>query len=149
MFKALMDVGFRAVWATLSLSNRLFLLFFCGVSLNTLWVSFRVVLALRDFKKVRVGSIAGVTTPSLNNLRKRLANLRQLHLFTLYLLWLCIVVNIPRAFTVFGDYKTFPVGVVLENLAFLLYCYAPVFLAFVFLHSLQWLVSARLEAFEC
>lgn len=143
-----MEIDFRAVWATLSPSNRLFLLFFCGVFSYTLWVSLRVVMAIRDFTKETAGIVASVIGPCLNNLRKRLANLRQLHLFTLYLLWLCIVVNIPSAFTVFGDSKTFPLGQVLENIAFLFYYYAPVFLGFVLLHSLQWLVSARVEAFE-
>jgi hypothetical protein len=149
MLKAFMDVGFRSVWATLSPSNKLFLLFFCGVSLYTLWVSFRVVLGLRAFKKESARSVANVSGLSLNNLRKRLANLRQLHLFTLYLLWFCIVINIPGAFSLMGDYKTLTLGRMVENLGFLFYCYASIFLVFVFLHSLQWLVSARVEAFEC
>ena len=149
MLRAFMDIGFRAVWATLSPSNRLFLLFFCGVSLYTFWVSFRVVLGLRAFKKERASNIANVSGISLNNLRKRLANLRQLHLFTLYLLWLCIVTNIPRAFSVLGTYKTFPYRVILEHLGFLFYYYIPIFLMFVLLHSLQWFISARVEAFEC
>jgi hypothetical protein len=149
MLRAFQGITFQAVWATLSQSNRLFLLFFCGVSLYTLWVSFRVVLELRAFKKERASSDANVRGLSLNNLRKRLGNLRQLHLFTLYLLWLCIVINIPTAFSVLGHYNTFPIGLMLENLAFLFYYYAPTFLVFVFLHSLQWLVSARVEASEC
>ena len=148
MLRALMDVGFPAIWTTLSLSNRLFLLFFCGVSLYTLWVSFRVASRLRDFKNEGASSGANAGGLSLNRFRKRLANLRQLHLLALYLLWLCIVANIPRAFSVLGDYKTFPVRQILENLAFLFYYYTPVFLVFVFLHSLQWLISVRVEACE-
>jgi hypothetical protein len=117
--------------------------------LYTLWVSFRVVLVLCDFKKERASSVANVSGLNYNNLRKRLANLRQLHLFTLYLLWLCIMLNFPDAFSVLGDYKAYPLARVFENLAFLFYYYTPIFLVFVFLHSLQWLVSARVEAFEC
>jgi hypothetical protein len=98
-----MEVGFRAIWVTLSVSHRLFVLFFCGVSLYTFWVSVRVVLGLRDFKKERASSVASVSGLRCNTLRKRLANLRQLHLFTLYLLSFCMVLNFPDAFSVLGD----------------------------------------------
>jgi len=146
MFKALMDAGFRAIWATLSPSNRLFLLFFGGVSFYTLWVSLRVVAGFRAFKKERASSAANVSNLGLNNLRKRLANLRQLHLFTLYLLLLCIVVNLPGAFDVMGDYNAFPLRQMFEKLGFFFYYYTPIFQVFVLLHLLQWLVSARVEA---
>jgi hypothetical protein len=144
-----MNFSFREIWGSLSPSNRLFLLFFSGVALRTLWVSFRVVLRLRAFKKERASSVANATNLGLNNLRKRLANLRQLHLFTLYLLLLCIVVNLPGAFNVMGEYNTFPLRQMFENLGFFIYYYTPIFQVFVLLHSVQWLVSARVEAFEC
>jgi hypothetical protein len=144
-----MNFGFRGVWWSLSPSNRLFLLFFSGVSLHTLWVSFRVVLGLRALKRERASSVANVSNLGLNNLRKRLANLRQLHLFTLYLLLLCIVVNLPGAFSTLGDSKSYLFRQIFENLGFLFYYYTPIFLVFVLLHSVQWSVSARVEAFEC
>jgi hypothetical protein len=144
-----MNFGFRAIWGTLSPSNRLFLLFFGGVSLYTLWVSLRVLVELRAFKKERASSVETPKVPSVNSLRKRLANLRQLHLFSLYLLLLCIVVNIPGAFSTLGDSKSFLFSQMFENLGFLFYYYTPIFLMFVLLHSVQWVVSARVEAFEC
>jgi hypothetical protein len=144
-----MNFSFREIWAALSPSNRLFLLFFSGVSLRTLWVSFRVVLRLRAFKKERASSVANVSNLGLNDLRKRVANLRQLHLFTLYLLLLCIVVNLPGAFSTPGDSKSYLFSQIFENLGFLFYYYTPILLVFVLLHSVQWLVSARVEAFEC
>jgi len=146
----MLDVGFRAIWVTMSPSNKLFLLFFCGVSVYTLWVSSRVVLGLREFKKERPSGDPSACLLRLNNLRKRLGNLRQLHLFTLYLLLLCIAINIPSAFNVLGTYKTTPLTLrpILYELTFLFYLYVPIFLAFVFLHSVQWFVSARLESYE-
>jgi hypothetical protein len=146
MLRAFMEVDFRAIWSTLSPSNRLFLLFFCGVSFYTPWVSFRAVLGLRGFKKEKGSSAPSLSGLGLYNLRKRLANLRQLHLFALYLLWFCIVINLPTAFDVMGLYKTYPLGPMLQKLAFFFYYYAPIFLAFVLLHSLQWFISARVEA---
>jgi hypothetical protein len=132
-----MDFGFRAIWWALSPSNRLFLLFFGGVSLYTPWVSLRVVVGLGAFKKERASGVANVS-----GLSKRLANLRQLHLFTLYLLLLCIVVNIPGAFSTNGPSNR----QISMNLGFLFNYYTAIFLVFILLHSVQWLVSARVEA---
>jgi hypothetical protein len=144
-----MDLDFRSVWMTLSLSNKLFLLFFCGVSLYTLWLSFRVMFCLKAFKKQRAGNAVSVGGSRLNGLRKRLGNLRQLHLLTLYVLWLCIVINIPSAFEILGLYKATPFELIFRNLAFLFHYYAPIFLVFVLLHSMQWFVSIRIDVFEC
>ena len=82
MLSVFMHLDFRSVWMTLSLSNKLFLLSFLGVSAYTLWLSFRVMSALRAFK-ARDNAGISITT-SLNSLRKRPGNLRQLHLLTLY-----------------------------------------------------------------
>jgi hypothetical protein len=148
MLSVFMDLDFRSVWTTLSLSNKLFLLFFCGVSFYTLWLSFRVLYCVNAFKKQRAGNPVSVRGSRLDGLRKRLGNLRQLHLLTLYVLWLCIVVNIPSAFNILGLYKTIPIGLIFNNLAFLFHYYAPIFLVFVLLHSLQWFVSVRVDVFE-
>lgn len=146
MLRALMDVGFRAIWATLSSSNRIFLLFFCGVSCYTFWVSVRATIGLRDALKQRASGDASVGSLRLKSLRRRLANLRQLHLFTVLLLWFCIAINLPDAFDVMGLYKTWPADAILEKLRFFFYYYAPVIFVFVLLHSLQWLISSRVEA---
>jgi len=142
------DLDARSVWAALSYSNRLFLLFFCGVSFYTLRLSFNVMLRLRSLQK-QPGSCTETTGSSnVRHFRSRLENLRQLHLLTLYVLWLCIVINIPEAFSIFGEHKTFPVGPILYKLAFLFYYYTPFFVAFVLLHSVQWFISSRVDVFK-
>jgi len=80
---------------------------------------------------------------------KRLSNLRQLHLFTLYLSWFCLAINFPRVFDVLGDFKTIPIVQILQNLVFLFYSYTPICLGFLVLHTVQWIVSARVDSFAC
>ena len=143
-----MDLDFRAVWMYLSPLNRVFLLFFCCVFFYTLWLSFFVVYRLHGLKKQRANDTGNLNRSALLNLRKRLGNLRQLHLFTLYLLWLCILLSIPRAFDILGDFKTWPIGLILRNLAYLFHYYAPIFLGLLLLHCVQWFVSARVDFFD-
>jgi hypothetical protein len=149
MLKAFMDLDLSSVWLSLSLSNKAFFLFFSGVSIYSLSLSLYVFLILCSLKKKPASQSASLARSPLGILQKRLANLRQLHLFTLYLFWFCIAINIPRAFDVFGDYKTIPIGPILRGLAFLFYFDAPIFLAFLVLHTVQWIVSARVDSFAC
>jgi len=87
-----------------------------------------------------------ITTP-LAILGKRLWNLRQLHLFALYLFGFCIVVQIPNVFRVGGDSKGYPFHAITSELTFLFYCDAIIFLVFTLLHTVQWFVSARVDSF--
>jgi hypothetical protein len=143
---AFMNFDFRSVWAALSLSHRLFLLFFGGVLLYTLCLSFRVMYCLNSLKKQEAGNSSSVS--ELNRPRKRLGNLRQLHLLTLYVLGLCLVINIPNTFNVTWYRGRYPVGQLLERIAFLFNYYVAFFIAFIFLHCVQWLVSSRVDGFE-
>jgi hypothetical protein len=149
MLKAFMDLDLRSVWLWLSLSNRVFLLFFLGVSIYSLSLSLHVFLLLRSFRKKPASERAGLTRSPLGILQKRLSNLRQLHLFTLYLCWFCLAINIPRAFDVLGLYKTPPIVPILRNLGFLFYSNTPICLGFLVLHTVQWVVSARVDSFAC
>ena len=149
MLISITGVDFVAVWATISASNRLFLVFFSGVSIHTVVLSVRVLLRLHVLNKQTAEENVGSTHSSLSTLTRRIRNLRQLHLFTLYLLGFCITVNIPYAFSVNGLYKTLPAGWFMEELGFLLYYYSLIFLGFLALHSVQWLVSARIDFVSC
>jgi hypothetical protein len=149
MLKAFMDLDLRSVWLWLSLSNKVFLLFFSGVSIYSLSLSLYVFLLLRSLKKKPTSESASLTRSPLGVLQKRLSNLRQLHLFTLYLCWFCLAINIPRAFETFGDSKAIQIVQILQNLVFLFYSYAPICLGFLVLHTVQWVVSARVESFAC
>jgi hypothetical protein len=128
----------RSVWAALSYNSRLFLLFFCGVSIYTLKMSFHVMTGLRGMKKRRDSYTGSANTSALRHFRKRLGNLRQLHLLTFYTLCLCVAFNIPSAFNTLGD----SIWLVLTKFAFLCSLYARVLLAFVLLHSVQWFISS-------
>jgi hypothetical protein len=123
-------------------------LFFCGVSIYTLSLSLYVLFQLHFLKKQPANENASSAQPSLGILNRRLVNLRQLHLFTLYLFGFCITFNIPNAFVTLGLYKTLPVGQYIQSLTFLFYFDAPIFLGFLLLHSLQWAVSVHLDSFD-
>ena len=134
-----------SAWQSVSPINKTFFLLFCGVSIYTIFLSTYVLLVLYSFKKQRVSKNANPSRPVLDILGKRLSNLRQLHLFAVYLFGFCIVVQIPNAFRVIGDFKAYPFHAVTSELTFLLYCDAIIFLVFMLLHAVQWFVSARVD----
>jgi hypothetical protein len=137
----------RSVWFAFSFVNKAFLLFFCAVSVYTLSLSLRGLLLLHTFKRARATDNAGSAIAQVGVLRKRMVNLRQLHLFTLYLLGFCISIQVPNAFITLGSSKNLEVSTILRNLTFLFYYDALVFLAFLVLHTIQWLVSRRADSF--
>src|SRR5271165_4136410 len=138
-----MNLDFRDLWLSLSALNRVFLLFFSCVFFYTLWLSSFVCYRLHALKKQRARGASEPSPTALRDLRRRVGTLRQLHLFTLYFVWLCIVRGIPHAFDTLGTSRTWPIAEWLQNLAFLFDFYAPIFLALLVLHSLQWIVSWR------
>lgn len=140
------QIDFRSIWWSLSLSNKLFLLCFCGVSIYTISLSVYAFLRLRCLRKQTANGKAS-SERSLGILNRRLANLRQLHLFTLYLFGFCIMFNIPNAFVTLELTKTPPVGHYIQGVAFLCLVDAAIFLGFLLLHSVQWLVAARVDYF--
>jgi hypothetical protein len=118
--------------------------YFCGVSIYTFFLCLYVVFQLRSMTKQDMHASLAVLL--LDVLKRRLMNLRQLHLFTLYLFGFCITFNIPGV-RALGASKAFPVGQYIQGLNFLFYCDAPIFLGFLLLHSLQWAASARVDYF--
>lgn len=141
-------VDLRFVWANLAPSERLFVLFFCCVAIYTCWHSLSVIFRIRTLKKQRTSGVATTSSANAKNLRKRLGNLRQLHVFTFYLLLFCATYNLPRAFEILGHFKTFPFGVILNQLTEFFYLYPPVLLVFLVLHSMQWFASAHVDSLE-
>jgi len=147
IFMSITGLDLRSVWLSLSPINKTFLLFFGAVSVHTLSFSARALLFLRSLKKQPANENASSTHPRLNIHCKRVANLRQLHLFTLYLFGFCISIQVPNAFITLGNSNALAVSTIMRQLTFLFYCDATIFLAFLLLHTLQWLVSARVHSF--
>jgi hypothetical protein len=138
MLMLIADLDLGSVWLSLSVANKMFLLYFFGVAVYALSLCLYVFVSLYSDDSNRVEN-------SLDKLKRRLANLRQLHLFTLYLFGFCIMVSIPNAFVTFGDSKTWPIGQYLRGISFLFYFDAPIFLGFLLLHTLQWVATVRVD----
>lgn len=131
------------IWLSLSFLNKAFFMFFCSVFVYTAYVSLRVVLQPTSSEpqptSERVDCLVALSS-------KRLRNLRQLHLFALYLFGFTILFSIPAAFQTLDSSKSLPINQYIQNLRFLFYFDAPVFLGFLLLHSIQWLAAARLDS---
>jgi hypothetical protein len=138
MLMLIADLDLGSVWLSLSAANKIFLLYFCGVAVYTLSLCLYVFVSLYSDDSNRAEN-------SLDKLKRRLANLLQLHLFTLYLFGFCIMVSIPNAFVTFGDGKTWPIGQYIQGISFLFYFDAPIFLGFLLLHTLQWVATVRVD----
>jgi hypothetical protein len=121
-------------------------LFFCAVSVYTFSLSLHALLLLHPIKKQPANENVISTRSKLDALCNRVANLRQLHLFTLFLFGFCILIQVPNAFLSLVNSNTLAVSSIVGQLTFLLNCDAAIFIAFLLLHTLQWLVSARIRS---
>ena len=147
MLKLIADLDLGSVWFSLSVANKSFFLYFCGVAVYTLSLCLYVFVSLptadrtpkggsgairslhsaalsgerscragrTHCRRLRVGQTdysddSNRAENSLDKLKRRLANLRQLHLFTLYLFGFYTMISIPNVFVTFGDSKTWPIG---------------------------------------
>ncbi len=142
-----MDVDFQLAWMSLSVINKSFVLFFCGTSLYTFSISLHALIVLHSAKRQSSTEITSDTGLPLGILLHRFANLRQLHVFALYLFGFCIAIQVPSAFHTIDNSIQYPLRAITAGLTFLFYFDALVFLGFLLLHTTQWIVSARLHSF--
>jgi hypothetical protein len=134
-------------WFQIPMLTKLFLFFLVAVSLYMLISLVRVLLRLRSLRSLAVAetSVAGVRS-SLTALQHRLNNLRSLLLFTFFLFTFCFFLQIPAAFVTFGDSNVPGFTLILMQLATYFGYATDVCFLFLFLHSVHWLASTRVEA---
>jgi hypothetical protein len=134
-------------WFQIPMLTKLFLLFLVAVSLYLLISLVRVLLRLRSLKSLAFteASVAGVRS-FLTALQHRLNNLRSLLLFAFFLFAFCFFLQVPAAFVTFGDSKVPGFTLILMQLATYFEYATDVCFLFLFLHSVHWLASARVEA---
>jgi Na+/melibiose symporter-like transporter len=132
------------VWQVLSIINKALLLLVCGVSIYTLALSLRSLFAVHRLKTAARDQ--RLVNTSLGGIRRRLWNLRQSHLFSLYFFGFCIVFQIPGIFHTVAVSYDLPPLTVIRTLAFLCYFDATIFLIFLLIHSAQWFASARVDS---
>jgi len=141
------DLDLASVGTSLSIINKSFVLFFCGVSLYTFSISLYALIVLHSAKTKSSTEITSDAGLPLGILLHRFANLRQLHVFTLYLFGFCIAMQVPSVFHTIGSSRDYPLQTIIAGLTELFYCDATVFLGFLLIHTVQWIVSARLDSF--
>ncbi len=111
------NLDFTAIWYSLSGFNKLFFILFGGVSVYTVYLSFHALSVLHSLKRRATSESLGRMQHRVAVLRKRLGNLRQLHVLTLLFFFFYILVQIPATFHIFsiGDFDKYPFyGVVSE-----------------------------------
>jgi len=142
-----LNLNLRNLWPQLSTLPRVYLFILSLISVWTLLSFLHPLLTLRSLKR----SLADLSRESIRStlaaLQDRLATLRRLLLFAFLLFGFCFLLQISQAFIVFGDSNKPPIFIILRQLDTCLAYGADVFLILLLLHSLQWFVSARLEAF--
>jgi hypothetical protein len=112
-------VDFRLVWISLSVINKSFVLFFCGVSLYTFSISLHALIVLYSPKRQSSKEITSDAGSPLGILLHRFANLRQLHIFTLYLFGFCVAMQVPSVFDTIDHSKEYPLNAIIRGLTFL------------------------------
>jgi hypothetical protein len=145
MDTSITGLGLWSVWQVLSIINKALLLLICGVSIYTLALSLHSLFVVHALKSG--ARELQVVDTRLGALRRRLWNLRQLHLFSLYFFGFCIVVQIPGIFHTVAVSSDLPPLAVIRTLAFMCYFDATIFLIFLLIHSVQWFASASMDSF--
>lgn len=102
MLLSIMDPDFDSIWMTLPLLYKLFLLFFCGVSLYTVSLSVYALFVLHSFKEEPESEAMGSARSPLATLLHRFTNFRQLHVLALYLFGFCIAMQDSNLFHTLG-----------------------------------------------
>jgi hypothetical protein len=128
-------------WRALPTVARLFVVFLCPASIYVLVALTRVLLRLHTLRRFPLSKSA------LVDLQNRLANLRQLVLFTFFLFGINFAMQLVDAYILNGVYSLPPYVVIVEEFRYRIEYAADVLFVLLVLHSLQWFVSARVQAF--
>jgi hypothetical protein len=142
-----LNLNLRDLWPKLSSIARIYLVILSFISVWTFISLQQHLLKLRSLKR----SLADLSVESIHStlaaMQDRLSTLRRLFSFAFLLFGFCFVLQVSQAFIVFGDASAPPIAIILRQLDTCLAYAADVLLVFLLLYSLQWFVSARLEAF--
>jgi hypothetical protein len=131
---------------SLSISQRLFCLILCVVSIYTIFSATVIMVRLWSLAHKRQNE--GITSRqhALAVLYARCVNMQQLIGASFYLFGFIYFMTLPFAFNTLGDSKGPGWVLIFENLGFNFAFAADVFFVFFVLHSVQWFVSARVSA---
>jgi hypothetical protein len=138
----------RFFWPQLPLLGKFYALFLCAVALYALFSLSRIMFRLKSLARQHATGTHLESSYAFALLRKKSDNLHQLIFFATLLFGLTFFFQFPAIFLTLGDSKSLPWSQYLENLAVHVAFATDVLFVLVFLHSAQWLVSARLRATE-
>jgi len=137
------DIDIRSAWTMLPLLGRLFFLLLAAVAVKTVYSSSIVLLTAGALNQPATMPVRGY---SVDRLRNTLASLRQLHTFTFFAFGSCISVLALDSYASVAQSKLTGATYVLDNFRYCLVYSAFAFCVLLTLHSVQWFVSARVNA---
>ena len=138
----------RFFWTQLPLLGKLYVLFLCAVALYTLFSLSRIMFRLNSFERQHASGTHLESSFAFAFLRNKSDNLHQLIFLATLLFGLTFFFQFPAIFLTLGNSKSFPWSQYIENLAVHIAFATDVLFVLLFLHSAQWLVSARVRAAE-
>jgi hypothetical protein len=136
-----------SIWREVPILLRLFFLILSLVSIYTLVSASAVVVRLRSLTNQR--EVVDTCSPqrSLAALRIRAENIRQLVGATFYLFGFIFFLTLPGATITLGTGRTPLLTLILRNFLVDFAFAANIFFVFAVLHSVQWFVSSRVNAY--
>jgi len=133
-----------SIWQEISITAKLYLLILLAVSIYVLFSSLYSLVRLRSFKNLsKVEDIPSVQC-SLQTLKAKSENVRQIVVLAFYLFGLTFCWSFPFAIRTENGYRSFLTPALHDF--FLYFALAVrVFFLFVVLHSVQWFVSRQID----
>lgn len=125
---------------------KIFFLILTLVTVYTLFSTSSVVVRLRSFTNQHKVMDASSVRCSLAALRIRAENIRQIVGATFYLFGFIFFLTLPWATVTLDNSRTLLLALILRNFFVDFAFAANIFAVFVVLHSVQWLVSSRVNA---
>ena len=133
-----------SMWQSLSTLNRLFLLILAAVCIYSIISAAIVVVRLRYLRK---DDALDSILQNAAVLSGRCQSLRQILSATFYLFGLLLFLTLQNATNTLGDGRGILSFEILNNFVFDFAYAANVFFVFLVLHSIQWTVSSRVQAY--
>lgn len=143
----LVSFNLKVLWPMLPTLARVYILFICVASAYILISLTRIALKLRSLKRFpHANNSEKPIRHALAGMQTRLAGLRQFLFFSLLLFGVCFLLELPLAFITLDESRLSVFSTILNQVAALAEFGTDVLFVFLLQHSIQWIVSSRVQA---